>query len=99
LLPKLYSHNQPQQAKALPVQKSSKGTVKCKRQAGHLRVKTGRVQSLEMPVFSRSFVQQTPDFILQMADFSARQKLAGLKQLSSPNRASNWLYMQLGRHC
>jgi hypothetical protein len=67
--------------------------------AGHLRVKTGRVQSLEMPVFSRSFVQQTPDFILQMADFSAPQKLAGLKQLSSPNRASNWLYMQLGRHC
>jgi hypothetical protein len=50
LLPKLNSPNQPQQAKAVPAQKSSKGTVKYKRQAGHLRVKTGRVQFIQLPV-------------------------------------------------
>jgi len=66
LLPRENSHNQPQQAKAVPAQKSSKGTVKCKRQAGHLWVKTGRVQFLQMPVFSRYFVQQMPGLLLQI---------------------------------
>ena len=44
--------------------------------AGHFQIETGMVQSLQIPVFSRSFVQQTPDFILQMPDFSAPQQLA-----------------------
>jgi len=51
------SHNQSQQVKVVPAQKSSKGTVKCKRQFGHFRVKTGRVQFLQMPVSSHYFVQ------------------------------------------
>jgi hypothetical protein len=42
--------------------------------AGYFRVNTGRVQFLQMPAFSRSFVQQMPDFILQMPDFNAPQK-------------------------
>jgi hypothetical protein len=42
--------------------------------AGHFRIKTGMIQSLQMPAFSRSFVQQIPDFILQMPDFNAPQK-------------------------
>jgi hypothetical protein len=43
--------------------------------AGYFRVNTGRVQFLQMPAFSRSFVQQMPDFILQMPDFSAPEQL------------------------
>ena len=52
LLPRENSHNQPQQAKAVLAQKSSKRTVKCRRKAGYFRVKTGRVQFLQMPAFS-----------------------------------------------
>ncbi len=52
LLPRENRQNQPQQAKAVLAQKSSKGTVKCRRKAGYVRVNTGRVQSLQMPVIS-----------------------------------------------
>jgi len=52
LLPRENSQKQPQQAKAVPAQKSSKGTVKCRRKAGYVLVNTGRVQSLQMPVIS-----------------------------------------------
>ncbi len=34
--------------------------------AGYFRVNTDRVQFLQMPAFSRSFVQQLPDFVQQM---------------------------------
>lgn len=63
---------------------TSKGTKSTKRHqfdrriqafAGYSMVKTGRVQRVQMPVFSRYFVQQMPDFILQMPDFDALQKL------------------------
>jgi len=37
--------------------------------AGHFQLKTGMVQPLQIPVFSRYFVQQTPDFLQQMPDF------------------------------
>jgi hypothetical protein len=49
-------------------------TEKVRRKAGYFRVKTGKVQELQMPAFSRSFVQQIPDFILQMPDFNAPEK-------------------------
>jgi hypothetical protein len=39
--------------------------------AGHFRVNTGRVQSLQKPAFSRSFVQQMPGFIRHLPDFRA----------------------------
>jgi len=64
---------------------TSKGTNSTKKQqfgreiqafAGYFWVKTGRVQFLQMPAFSRSFVQQMPDFILQIPDFNAPQQLA-----------------------
>jgi hypothetical protein len=64
------SQNQPQQVKARAAQKSSKLTEKFRRKAGYFQVNTGKVQPLQMPVISRSFVQQMPDFILQMPDFS-----------------------------
>jgi hypothetical protein len=63
LLPKLNSPNQPQQAKAVLAQKSSKGTVKCRRKAGYVRVNTGRVQFLQMPVISLILYCFPPDFI------------------------------------
>jgi hypothetical protein len=44
------SQNQPQQAKAQTAQKSSNLTEKFRRKAGHFRVKTGRVQPLQIPV-------------------------------------------------
>ncbi len=44
--------------------------------AGHFQIETGMVQSLQIPVFSRYFVQQTHDFVQQMSDFSAPQQLA-----------------------
>jgi hypothetical protein len=68
------SQNQPQPAKARTAQKSSNLTEKFRRKAGYVRVNTGKVQFLQMPAFSRSFVQQIPDFILQMPDFNAPQK-------------------------
>jgi nitrite reductase/ring-hydroxylating ferredoxin subunit len=52
LLPIENSENQPQQVKAVLAQKSSKRTVKCRRKAGHFRVNTGKMQSLQMPAFS-----------------------------------------------
>jgi len=61
---------------ARTAQKSSNLTGKFRRKAGYFRVNTDRVQFLQMPAFSRSFVQQMPDFILQMPDFSAPQQLA-----------------------
>jgi hypothetical protein len=76
LLPRENSHNQSQQVKARTAQKSSNLTEKVRRKAGYFPVKTGKVQFLQMPAFSRSFVQQIPDFILQMPDFNAPQQLA-----------------------
>jgi hypothetical protein len=46
------SQNQPQQAKARTAQKSSHLTEKFRRKAGHFRIKAGKVQFLQMPVFS-----------------------------------------------
>jgi hypothetical protein len=70
------SHNQSKQVMARTAQKSSNLTEKVRRKAGHFQVKTGKVQSLQMPVFSRSFVQQIPDFIRHLPDFNAPQQLA-----------------------
>jgi hypothetical protein len=75
LLPRENSHNQSQQVKARTAQKSSNLTEKVRRKAGYFPVNTGKVQPLQMPVISRSFVQQIPDFILQMPDFNAPQQL------------------------
>jgi len=66
--------------------------------AGYFRIKTGRGQSLQMSVFSRSFVQYTPDFVQQMTDFSAPQKLTGLKQLLSPNKTPTGFICSLSVH-
>jgi hypothetical protein len=73
LLPKLNSHNQPQQANARTAQKSSNLTEKFRRKAGYFRVNTGRVQPLQMPVISLILYCFPPDFILQMPDFSAHK--------------------------
>jgi hypothetical protein len=74
LLPRENSHNQSQQVMARTAQKSSSLTEKVRRKAGYFRVKTGKVQFLQMPAFSRSFVQQIPDFIRHLPDFNAPQK-------------------------
>jgi len=70
LLPRENSHNQPQQAKAVLAQKSSKRTVKCRRKAGYVRVKTGRVHPLQIPAFRLTLYCFPPDFILHLPDFS-----------------------------
>jgi len=52
LLPIEKSENQPQQAKARTAQKSSNLTEKVRRKAGYLQVNTGKVQPLQIPVFT-----------------------------------------------
>jgi hypothetical protein len=70
LLPRKDSQNQPQQAKAVSAQKSSKLTEKVRRKAGYLQVNTGKVQPLQIPAFRLILYCFPPDFILQMPDFS-----------------------------
>jgi hypothetical protein len=75
LLPKLNSHNQPQQANVRSTQKSSNLTEKFRRKAGYFQVNTGKVQPLQIPVILLILYCFPPDFILQMPDFSAPQQL------------------------
>ena len=44
--------------------------------AGYFQVNTGKVQPLQIPAFRLTLYCFPPDFILQMPDFSAPQKLA-----------------------
>jgi hypothetical protein len=52
LLLKLNSHNQSQQVKARTAQKGSNLAGNCRRKAGYFQVNTGKMQPLQIPVFT-----------------------------------------------
>jgi hypothetical protein len=52
LLPRENSHNLPQQANVRSTQKSSNLAGNCRWQAGYFQVNTGKMQPLQIPVFT-----------------------------------------------